>query len=544
MTNRTLRQLTAIATVTATVTALGLTPAFAGVDRRGGGVFVGPNTVTRPYVVPVAAGVGVTSLLTVNDAGAAGNGYELVGIPDGIGSRREGGRLVAYANHELRSGTGIVRRHGQRGAFVSKLTIDPGTKRVVKGEDFINPGVRYWNYATGRYSDTASPAWTNADGTAAPAQSAEFSRFCSGSLTDPGQLFNWRTSRGYSGQIYFANEENGDESRVFGVTTAGDAHQLPRLGLFSYENTLAAASRSDTTLVIGNEDAADGQLWVYQGRKQRHGSPVDRAGLTNGALTVADVANQAVSTDAQFRTAYGKNTPVPVRFNSIDWTQSGAAQNAAALAGGLTLNRIEDGNWDPRRPDDFYFVTTVGGAAATAGIDPVTGFRTGRDGGGLWRLRYVDIDRPELGATLTLLLDGSERVGPNAGLNNPDNITIDQAGNLLIQEDPGQNVQEARIVAYRIADGALGVVAQFDPVRFSRDAAIANTPEFLTMDEESSGIVPASVPFGRNTFLFDAQVHTTKHLPPGTGPGTAGEYVENGQLMLLKVTNWRSVYGT
>jgi hypothetical protein len=39
-------------------------------------------------------------------------------------------------------------------------------------------------------------------------------------------------------------------------------------------------------------------------------------------------------------------------------------------------------------------------------------------------------------------------------------------------------------------------------------------------------------------------VHTAKHLPPGTGPGTAEEYVENGQLMLLKVANWQDVYGT
>jgi hypothetical protein len=37
----------------------------------------------------------------------------------------------------------------------------------------------------------------------------------------------------------------------------------------------------------------------------------------------------------------------------------------------------------------------------------------------------------------------------NAGLNTSDNITIDQAGNLPIREDPGQNVQEARIVTYR-----------------------------------------------------------------------------------------------
>jgi hypothetical protein len=181
----------------------------------------------------------------------------------------------------------------------------------------------------------------------------------------------------------------------------------------------------------------------------------------------------------------------------------------------------------------------VGGAGATGGTDPVTGASTSRDGGGLWRLRYVDIERPERGATLTLLLDGSEAIG----LVNPDNITIDQHGNLLIQEDPGGNVHVSRIVAYRIADGALGVVAQFDPARFSPDAAVANPPEFLTLDEESSGIVSTGDLFGRNTFLFDAQVHTSKALLPGTGPGTVEEYVENGQLLLLRVGSWRAVYG-
>ena len=45
-----------------------------------------------------------------------------------------------------------------------------------------------------------------------PAQFAPFDRFCSSSLTDPGQLYNQRTGRGYAGQIYFANEEGGDEA--------------------------------------------------------------------------------------------------------------------------------------------------------------------------------------------------------------------------------------------------------------------------------------------------------------------------------------------
>ena len=36
---------------------------------------IGPNTVTAPYVLPIADGVTVTSLLTVNDAGWTRNGY-------------------------------------------------------------------------------------------------------------------------------------------------------------------------------------------------------------------------------------------------------------------------------------------------------------------------------------------------------------------------------------------------------------------------------------------------------------------------------------
>jgi hypothetical protein len=72
------------------------------------------------------------------------------------------------------------------------------------------------------------------------AQSDAFARFCSGRLSTPGQFCVAHANRGYGGQIYFANEENGDEGRNFGVLPDGAAQQLPRLGLFSWENTLPA----------------------------------------------------------------------------------------------------------------------------------------------------------------------------------------------------------------------------------------------------------------------------------------------------------------
>ena len=46
-------------------------------------------------------------------------------------------------NHELRDTQGITRRHGQRGAFVSRLEIDPGTLAVTEGSDLVDPGVTF-----------------------------------------------------------------------------------------------------------------------------------------------------------------------------------------------------------------------------------------------------------------------------------------------------------------------------------------------------------------------------------------------------------------
>ena len=68
----------------------------------GFGTSRGPSSATDPYVLPVAKGVHTKALLTVGDAGAAGNGFEMVGIPDGLGARRTGGNdLFLYMNHEL-----------------------------------------------------------------------------------------------------------------------------------------------------------------------------------------------------------------------------------------------------------------------------------------------------------------------------------------------------------------------------------------------------------------------------------------------------------
>ena len=512
---------------------LGLMPVAA--QAAPPGTATGPSTTTQPYVLPIADGVQITSLLTVGD-GAAGNGYRMVGIPDGLGMIRQGANLVLYANQEIGdSGApnftplGIPRRHGQAGAFLSRWVIDPTTLRFKEGSDWINPGVSFYDYPSGAYVTSGARFADSAN------QNPFLLRFCSGTLSDPDLFYNPATKAGYKGQIYFANEEAGDNGRLFGITKEGDATQLPRLGLFSWENTKPAANQSDTTLIIGDEDGpTDGsQLWVYVGTKQRSGPPVAKAGLTNGDDHVLDAVNQAVSTDAQWRTTYGKGVPAAVRIVDNEWNATGAVQNSTGKADGLNLNRIEDGHWDPNHPNDFYFVTTQGGVTGGTGLNAF-------DTGGLWRLSWSDIENPDAGATLTLLLDGTETPNDGTKLNKIDNLAIDQRGNILIQEDPGNVNHLARIVAYRISDGALGVIAKFDANLFGTGAT-AN-PTKLTIDEESSGIIDTEDFLGAGTFFFDAQVHTAKGLPAGTGPGTVQEFVERGQFLSLKVTDWSAVY--
>ncbi len=104
------------------------------------------------------------------------------------------------------------------------------------------------------------------------------------------------------------------------------------------------------------------------------------------------------------------------------------------------FQRPEDGAWDPNHPNDFYFVTTA----------------SFNNRSRLWRLRFDDIRRPELGGTVEMLLTGDE--GPKT----MDNLTVTAGGQLLIQEDPGENPHLATIWSYDIATGALTPVAQLE----------------------------------------------------------------------------------
>jgi Bacterial protein of unknown function (DUF839) len=474
----------------------------------------GPSTGTDPYVIPADPAVSTVSLLTTGDSVG---GYRMGGIPDGLGAFDATGRTFRlFMNHELGNNVGVTRGHGEIGAYVSDWTIDRATLAVRSGEDLIRPktaelattGVQYWDYGTSSYSTLPSATF---------AQTAAFHRFCSSTLTDPGQLLS-DSGAGYPGQLYFANEEGGS-GRTFAVTEDGTAQQLPRLGLYDFENTKPAYNTGLDTVVAGLEDDT-ANIWLYHGTKQANGAPAERAGLTNGSLGVVAL-DSGVKTDAAFRAQNGgdpRGVAYPWHLANVDWNASKSAQKAeATAAGGVLLTRIEDGTWDPRHPDTLYFNTTAGGKGGP-----------GRTGGGVWKLVLDDVDHPEQGGTLTLLLDGSEP----PYLNMQDNMTIDKHGNLLLQEDPGNNAHVSRIVAYSTVTGELKTLATFNPAYFQPGAA-----KFITQDEESSGIIPADRELGGNSFLFDAQIHA-----PYPDAGLKPALVEQGQLLAMRV-DWEQFWG-
>lgn len=132
----------------------------------------------------------------------------------------------------------------------------------------------------------------------------------------------------------------------------------------------------------------------------------------------------------------------------------------------------------------------------------------------LWHLNFDDIERPERGGTITMLLKGDEGHGML------DNVTIDRWDRILMDEDPDNSTRVSKIWLYQIDTGEFIQVAEHNPRFF--DPSVPNNPAFITQDEESSGIIDASDILGRGWFLLDVQAHKLSADP---------ELVEGGQLL-------------
>jgi len=482
--------------------------AMAPAKAHGSSTATGPSTSTEPYMLPSITGAKTVSILTVGDSIG---GYRMVGIPDGLGAFRSGhGDFTLLMSHELGATVGAVRAHGSTGAFVSRWRIDADSLRVEQGQD-LTP------------SPTKVFTW---NGSGYVAGTTQWQRFCSADLPKEGAFR--AHGLGTDERIYMGGEEVTEGrawARVVTGPHAGEAWQLPRLGKMAYENAVASPYPQMKTVVVCTDDSnlstsptppsgLPSEVYVYVGSKLGSGHPVERAGLTNGSLYGVTITVEGRGAVMEEDNAFGLGNATTGyiskgRFgmaNLGDVSNLSAVQleNASIAAGVARLQRCEDGAWDPRRKhvNDFYFVTTASEASNCR----------------LWRLRFDDIENPEQGGEIEIILRGDE------GHKMLDNVTIDNLGRILMDEDPGNTTRVAKIWLYSIDTRQLIQVASHNPKFF--DGSTANNPTFLTQDEESSGLIDAEHILGEGWFLFDVQGHKAN-------PDT--ELVEFGQLLALWV---------
>jgi hypothetical protein len=475
---------------------------------------VGPVTAQPPYLKGLASEVEFTAILSAGDAVKTKNkgklDYVMVGLPDGLGAYDNGdGTFTLLMNHELRPDRGVARAHGFAGAFVSRWQIRKTDLRVLAGSDQIEV-LKVW--------DPATQAFVPADAT-----TGALNRLCSADLAAPSAFFNSQTGLGFSdGRIFLDGEESGSQGRGFahlaGGRYQGTSFELPYLGRFSWENSVASSFEQDQTIVIGLDDSGGGNVYVYLGTKRDTGSPIEMAGLHDaGGLHAITFGTEvegefvAIAQESELTIPIQDDTAgVPAFSGLFRLDPVEDPRNATLDPDGTGLQRPEDGAWDASNPNVFYFVTT----ASFRGATPNFGTNTR-----LWRLTFADIGQPELGGTVEVLVEGN--------LDGPqmiDNIATDDEGNVYLQEDPGNQTYVARIWRYEPATDTLTVLGEH---------ANANFP-VATNDEESSGIIDATGLFngveGYDTaanryFLVDVQAHYA--IP--------GELVEGGQLLLMTV---------
>ncbi len=454
----------------------------------------GPSSSQDPQVEALTAGIDFTAIITVGDTAANSPGWRFVGLADGLGAFDNGdGTFTTLVNHEINETKGIVRAHGAIGTFVSKLTIDKATLQVMAGQDLMT-NVYTFNTNTFVYELGVNVL---------------MGRFCSADLPPVSAFYNSGNGKGTQNRIFMNGEEFSTQSRAWAHIASGpetgNSWQLPLLGRASWENVVASPYMQDKTIVVGLDDdgTTDSQVYIYIGTKQTTGaSDVEKAGLMNGQLygvSVAGLAQEVAGTTEGVRNFSLVNlsalTDVRVAtFNELEATGNGAGVTA--------FMRVEDGSWNPTNPNEFYFLTTASSSLPSR----------------LWRLTFTDIANPEAGGVIEMMLNGTE------GQLMMDNMVVDQDGNILITEDPGNNARLARIYKYYPATDGLIALGQAKQSLFLNGEA-----GFLTQDEEVSGVIDMRDILGNGSYLIVNQIHS------GAVVSNDPELVEGGQLLVMYV---------
>ncbi len=301
---------------------------------------------------------------------------------------------------------------------------------------------------------------------------------------------------------------------------------MPALGHFAWENALVQRGTGKYTVIMSMEDGpasqdptqVNSQLYMYVGVKDRsNGATVlERNGLVGGILYVFRSKDPARNSESTFHNGTIEGEWVSLgNVTNLSDVQLEAASDAVNA---MIFARPEDGAWNLRNRDQYFFVTTGEGT-----------------GNGLGRLYSLDVSgTASIGpASLTVEYNADQVIAAGGDIAiSPDNIDVSR-DYLMINED-GTTTSRA-VMAAKQRDGSIW--------RFDVDEDGVDVDSRLRIAElnqpgrdripvgpgvwETSGIIDTSDLFGKDTWLFDVQAHSPTTAPK---PNT----VEDGQFLLMR----------
>jgi Bacterial protein of unknown function (DUF839) len=356
----------------------------------------GFKTAKPPYLVPLAAGAAVDPILSTGDIVG---GYQMSGIPDGLGAYKQSDSVQLLMNHELGiSFPGVPPGVDTR---ISKLTINRQTHGVTAAQ---------YNF-------------TGQEG---------FERFCSATL-----------ERIQGTPYYLTGEEaipvGHDGSSIVMNADTGTWTATPQFGHFEHENVVPVTGFRKMMLVSTEDNFRVGvpsYLFAYIADSWDDAVSGDPA---HGSLYVWRASNPA-------ETAFGmtKGDTIPGEFVPIsqaDNVNDVTLKAAATALGAFRFARLEDAALAFQRSGQLFFSDT--GKTGEATLD-----------GRIYRLNIDPSDPTH--ASLTLELDSTVD-----DFKNPDNLGTSPQS-LMIQEDRENpnRTQYSRILRYDFNDGSLTPVAR------------------------------------------------------------------------------------
>lgn len=484
------------------------------------------RTSTQPYLYDLTSDYLVVPLVTVGeemplltgpfgDEFPSGQNFAFSGIPDGLGLYEAADAYYVYVNHELTANhttpiSGDTTDH-INGARVSIIVFDKNWQ-VFGGRNLIEQALADGETYT---LDLTSGDYLDGQGGVLNAGTGpNFSRFCTGYLATAG-FFNLD---GQPAPVWFAPEEAGLHGRGWAVYPDGTAFAIDGLGRYSKEQVYPAsqyrADNGDKTVLISTEDSPNGEIYLFVGQQ----TAADPNGFADGDLYVLRVENSQgmvfdYETMLEGVVQTGKWTPVPdsIALGSgqdlSDWVDvSGRSTN---------FRRLEDIHEDPNQPGTFYVATTGHSATPPGGSTPDNFY------GKLYTFT-LNPQNPVGDMAIELVLTG----GPDTGVSY-DNLTVNSAGEVIIQEDRAAGGGEIMASQERYAR-----VLSFDPnsgsVTFlfeANQAAVdpASAGDFGNW--ETTGVIEVGVDSttGKSIYLINIQAHSISDP----------DYVQSGQLVLV-----------